>query len=168
MVLLVNVDLTNPPTSLTCFRTLTLFAKLYLKYDVLLETDAEKDTHFHFLRDMGCMDFVDDIVILGEETGIRIDHQLRFAPTYIVDRIDVHNINLILSYLGLDLSMLTKKPDETCWTCPWCESKYSHNSEEVESTRSLVTKKTFNVFTCESDDRPWQSEKCKKTRKIDM
>lgn len=106
MVLLINGDLVNPPTSPSSFRTLTLFAKLYCSYDVLLEVLEEKDLYYHFLRKYGCMDFIDGIVLLGEESGLRIDIEPRFAPTCLVDRIDPTNLNQLLQYIGFDFNML--------------------------------------------------------------
>jgi len=47
------------------------------------------------------MDFVDDIVRLGEEVGMRIDQDMVYAPTVcVVDRITAYNINKILTSIG--------------------------------------------------------------------
>lgn len=106
MVLIINGDLVNPPTSPSAFRTVTFAAKLYCSYDVLLEVTEEKDMYYHFLKRYGCMDFIDSIILVGEEHGVRIDTKMRIAPTLVVDRIDVHNMGIVLNYLGFDLKKL--------------------------------------------------------------
>lgn len=162
MLLLVNAVLTNPPTSPTCFRTLTLIAKVYCSYDVLLETDEDKDIYYHFLKNNGCMDFVEEIVNFGEEVGLRIDNELRYAPTYLVDHIDVTNLNSILKYLGWDPQTHKNKDQmNEHKKCPWCNSDYYYSFEDTEKLGEFLTRKTINVFTCKSNDRPWQSINCK-------
>lgn len=109
MVLLINADLINPPTSPSSFRTLTMIAREYCQYNVLLESYYEKDPYYNFLKQYGCMDFVDDIVMSGEESGIRIDTSLHYSASLIVDRIDVHNLNIIYNFIGFDMRMLNPK-----------------------------------------------------------
>ena len=162
MLLLVNVELTNPPTSLTSFRTLTLIAKLYCNFEVLLEANQNKDYYYKFLKSNGCFDYVEDIVNFGEEVGLRIDNELRYAPTYITDRICPDNLNSILNYLGWDLKKSrVHNNDTTNKKCPWCGSDYYYSFEDTEKHGEFVNKKTLTVFTCKSNDRPWQSISCK-------
>lgn len=160
MVLLINADLINPPTSLQCFRTLTLVAKIYCSYDVLVESISDKDLYYRFLKKHGCMDFVDDIVSLGEESGTRIDRELRFAPTYLTDRITVDNLNYITDYIGFSMEKATKKLNQKP-VCPWCEAEYLYSFEDTEAIGEFVIKKIINVFECNSNDRPWQSVQCR-------
>ena len=161
MVLLINADLINPPTSPQCFRTLTLVAKIYCSYDVLLEALSDKDLYYRFLKQYGCMDFVDDIVSLGEESGTRIDRELRFAPTYLTDRITVDNLNYITDYIGYSMEKAIKKLNENPRKCPWCGSEYVYSFEDTEAIGEFVVRKVINVFDCHSNDRPWQSIQCK-------
>lgn len=109
MVLLINADLINPPTSPSSFRTLTMVAKEYCLYNVLLESYYDKDPYYKFLKQYGCMDYVDDIVMTGEESGIRIDIELHYSASLIVDRIDVQNLNIIYNFIGFDMKMLNPK-----------------------------------------------------------
>jgi hypothetical protein len=46
------------------------------------------------------MDFVDDILNTGEETGLRFDIEPRFAPSHILDRIDHYNLDQCLELMG--------------------------------------------------------------------
>ena len=47
------------------------------------------------------MDFIDDIVKVGEEVGMRIDQDFVYAPTVcVVDKINAYNLNKILTSIG--------------------------------------------------------------------
>ena len=109
MVLLINADLINPPTSPSSFRTLTMVAREYCSYNVLLEAYYDKDPYYNFLKRYGCMDFVDDIVMHGEEQGIRIDVELHHSASLIVDRIDVHNMEILFNFIGFDRRVMNPK-----------------------------------------------------------
>lgn len=91
----------NPPTSISCFRDLTLYAHLFNKYFVLIEAEP-KDPYYRYLKKAGAMDYVDDIILPGEETGIRIDTDFVYAPTAcVVDKITAYNLKYIVQSLGL-------------------------------------------------------------------
>ena len=77
-----------------------MVAHIFHHHTVLLETDSEKDPYYRFLKKFGAMDYVDDILITGEETGLRFDTEPRFAPSHIIDRIDHYNLNSCLQLLG--------------------------------------------------------------------
>lgn len=48
------------------------------------------------------MDFVEDILLPGEETGIRIDTDFVYAPTAcVVEKITAYNLRYILESLGV-------------------------------------------------------------------
>jgi hypothetical protein len=47
------------------------------------------------------MDFVDDILLPGEETGIRVDTDYNYAPTVcVVESINAFNLTGILKSIG--------------------------------------------------------------------
>jgi len=99
--LIINGDLVNPPSSVSSFRELTFFAHEYLHREVILECEDNKDFYYKFLKLRGAMDFIDDILLLGEEEGERIDTQLHYAPTvYITDSINQKNLLIILQSIG--------------------------------------------------------------------
>lgn len=98
--LIINGDLINPPTSVTCFRELTLIANKAVHLRVIIEC-LEKDFYWRYLKNFGAMDFVDDILNIGEEEGFRIDTEHHFSPTiFVTDRIDYFNLKSILNSLG--------------------------------------------------------------------
>lgn len=91
----------NPPSSISCFRDLTLYAHTFLHYAVLVEVEP-KDPYYKYLRRTGAMDFIDDIVLPGEETGMRVDTGFVYAPTAcVVDSINQNNLKYILKSIGI-------------------------------------------------------------------
>lgn len=100
--LIINGDIVNPPSSITCFRELTLIAKEAIHLQVFIECQ-QKDFYFKYLKNFGAMDYIDDILLPGEEKGMRIDNELHFSPTiYVTDRIDHYNIRDVLNALGFN------------------------------------------------------------------
>jgi len=99
--LLINGDLINPPSSISCVRDITLIAHEYLNLDVIIECVAEKDFYHRYLKNFGAMDYVDELTIFGEEEGMRIDNDFHFDPTvYVTDVIDARNVQTILRCIG--------------------------------------------------------------------
>jgi hypothetical protein len=94
MTLLIRDQLVNPPTWFPSFRDLTLYCHIFLKDDVLIETD-DPDPYFHWMRPRGGMDFIEDFVRPGAEAGVHLDVEHNFPQTVITDRIapeNVHNL----------------------------------------------------------------------------
>lgn len=53
------------------------------------------------------MDYVDDILKVGEEEGIRIDTSYNYSPTiFVSDRIDYYNLKSILNAIGFNKSFV--------------------------------------------------------------
>lgn len=99
--LLINGDLINPPSSISCVRDITFIAHEYLNFDVIIECIAEKDFYHRYLKNFGAMDYVDDLTLFGEEEGMRIDNSFHYDPTiYVTDIIDARNVQLILNSIG--------------------------------------------------------------------
>lgn len=99
--LLINGDLINPPSSISCVRDITFIAHEYLDLDVIIECIANKDFYHRYLKNFGAMDYVDDLTIFGEEVGMRIDNDFHFDPTiYVTDIIDARNVQSILTSIG--------------------------------------------------------------------
>lgn len=98
--LIINGEIINPPTSISCFRDVTFIAHEYLHLDVIVEV-LEKDFYYKFLSTFGAMDYIDDIVSPKEEIGMRIDTDFNYAPTvYVTKIINAKNLNSILLSLG--------------------------------------------------------------------
>ena len=99
--LIIHGDLVNPPSSVSSIRELTFFAHEYLHREVLLECSDNKDFYYKFLKLRGAMDFIDDILLTGEEKGDRIDTDVHYAPTVFVTKvINQYNILQILQSIG--------------------------------------------------------------------
>ena len=99
--LLINGDLINPPSSISCVRDVTFIAHEYLNFDVIIECIAEKDFYYRFLKAFGAMDFVDELTVFGEEEGMRIDKDFNYHPTvYVAEVIDQNNVESILQSIG--------------------------------------------------------------------
>jgi len=90
MVIIIKDELVNPPTWFSSFRDLTLICSLRLHADIVIETQ-ETDLYYKWLKPRGGMDFIDDFVLPGLEEGIRLDTELNFDPSIVVDRIVPEN-----------------------------------------------------------------------------
>jgi hypothetical protein len=90
MILIIKDELINPPTWFSSFRDLTLICSLRLETDIVIESD-DVDLYDHWLKSRGEMDFVDDFVRPGIENGLRLDTQLNFDPSIVIDRIVPEN-----------------------------------------------------------------------------
>ena len=91
--------LTEPPSSIHCFRDATLYASCFIKADVLVECEKHlKDSYYKWLKSYGAYDFVDQIIAFSEkENGYRIG--TKRASTKI-DKINYENLHIIISLLN--------------------------------------------------------------------
>lgn len=97
MLTLISCDFCEPPSSTSCFRDVTLYSKIFLKSEVLLECDKEYvDLYWKWLKKRGAWDFITDIIDEGSERGISIRTS---GGAINVDRIYYDNLNLVLSRL---------------------------------------------------------------------
>lgn len=75
MNLLISGELTAPPSEVSAFRTLTLYATVIKRLDCLVEVQpGELDFYYHWLKQKYAMDFVRQLVTVGEVTGFRLKH----------------------------------------------------------------------------------------------
>jgi len=99
--LLINGDITNPPSSISCVRDVAFIAHEFLDLNVIIECSAEKDFYYKFLKTFGVTDYIDDFLPFGRETGLRIDREYNFSPTvYVTEVINAFNLQLILRSIG--------------------------------------------------------------------
>ena len=99
MLLLIDSLLTEPPSSITLFRDITLYANVFKNHEILLECDNEmKDYYYKWLKQKGAFDFISVIVPYGSEKGVSIrskyDHE---SGTIRVRSIGYHNFDRIIS-----------------------------------------------------------------------
>ena len=83
MNLLISGELTAPPSEVSAFRTLTLYATVFKKLDCLIEVqDGEVDFYYRWLKEKYAMDFVREFVTVGEASGFRLNHEKIKKLTY--------------------------------------------------------------------------------------
>lgn len=71
MRLLIDGVLSLPPSSISCFRDVTLYSSVFNNYEVLIESRRrDRDRIWNWLRDSGAHDFVTDFVRPSQESGV--------------------------------------------------------------------------------------------------
>jgi hypothetical protein len=98
MKLLIDGKLAFPPSSISCFRDVTLYSHIFGKYEVLVEAkDKHKDVVWHWLKSNGSFDYVDDIIKPGTEAGLSLSYKKRC--NICVTRVTANNLNFIITRL---------------------------------------------------------------------
>lgn len=98
MRIILEASLSEPPSSVHCFRDVTLYASCFINADVLLECEKKlKDSYYKWLKSYGAYDFIDEIVSKDEEQGYRIG---TYKASILVDRIVYDNLNIIIRNLS--------------------------------------------------------------------
>jgi hypothetical protein len=83
MNLLISGELTAPPSEVSAFRTLTLYATTFKNLDCLVEVQpSEIDYYYHWLKNKYALDFVKQLVCVGEETGFKLQYSHIKRLTY--------------------------------------------------------------------------------------
>ena len=91
MNLLIDCELTAPPSEIGAFRTVTLYATVFKKYDCLLVAEYDQiDYYYKWIKTRGAHDFVKQFVTPNSECGI----QLRFK------RLTFNNLNNAILFLN--------------------------------------------------------------------
>ena len=97
MNIIIHAGLSEPPSSVACFRDVTLYSSCFLNADVLLECrHSMRDIYYRWLRDHGAYDFVEQIVRPKEEHGFRVGFD---GSNLKIDKITAENLNFIISAL---------------------------------------------------------------------
>jgi len=95
LTLIIRDQLVNPPTWFSSFRDLTLYCSVFLRDDVLIESD-DPDPYYRWMRPRGGMDFVEDFVRPGAEEGVRLDVGHNYPRTVVTDRIAPENVHSLI------------------------------------------------------------------------
>jgi hypothetical protein len=67
MVLIFDCELTEPPSSISCFRDVTLYSKVFLDCQNLIKCPrGTKTMYWNWIKGYGAHDFVDQIIVKGE------------------------------------------------------------------------------------------------------
>lgn len=98
MTLIIRDQLTCPPSWFLSFRDLTLYCHVFLRLDVVLESD-HADLYYRWIKPRGGMDFVEDIVRPGSETGLHLDIEPLHPRTVVTDRIAPENVHHLVSVI---------------------------------------------------------------------
>lgn len=70
MILRLEAELSEPPSTISCFRDVTLFAATFCNLDVLVEcARGTRSMYWKWLKDQGAHDFIEQLIIPGEELG---------------------------------------------------------------------------------------------------
>lgn len=95
--LIIRGELCEPPSSISCFRDVTLYSSCFVNAPVLLETPrGMKDNYYTWLKNNGAYDFIEEIIERNEDYGFKI------GPTEAnlkIDRIIPENLNLVIGVL---------------------------------------------------------------------
>ena len=90
MNLLISGELTAPPSEVSAFRTVTLYATVFKQLDCLIEVErSEIDFYYKWLKNRYALDFIKQFVSIGEERGSRLG----------IKRITHDNLTLVINLL---------------------------------------------------------------------
>jgi len=96
MLFILDAELSDPPSSRTCFRDVTLYASVFGGFDVLVECTPEQlDFYWVWLKQGGAMDFVSQLVRFGEESGYTVRKD--FGGDLNLERLNESTINTVVS-----------------------------------------------------------------------
>ncbi len=95
MTLIIRDQLVNPPTWFLSFRDLTLYCAVFMKMDIVMESD-DIDTYYRWVKARGGMDFVKEFVRPGSENGVRLDIEPNYPRSVITDRIAPENVGQLI------------------------------------------------------------------------
>jgi hypothetical protein len=99
MNLIIDSSFSEPPSSISCFRDVTLYAKTFVFEDIILEcAPGTRMIYWNWLKSHGAHDFVSDLIKIGEkESGYRI--KTTAPANIVVDTISYYNLDYIISRL---------------------------------------------------------------------
>ena len=99
MQLIIESCLTEPPSEISCFRDVTLYAKTYIFDDILLLCpEGTRSQYWTWIKNYGAHDFISQLITPNEkEPG----YSIGTAPSFniVTDRIVCDNLNQILNSL---------------------------------------------------------------------
>ncbi len=96
MNLIIDGNLTFPPSEISCVRDVTLYSTVWGEFTVLVEIEREyRDFVWKHLRRYGAYDYIEAIVSVDREPGLKISDRPR--SNIKVDKITCDNLNRILN-----------------------------------------------------------------------
>ena len=111
MILVIDAALSEPPSSVHCFRDVSLYANVFKSLDVLTACPKQtKDIYWHWLKKHGAMDFKKDILHYNEEKrGIHIKEKsnskqvctrYKYSPGITIPKLDEIYLQNVIRYLN--------------------------------------------------------------------
>jgi len=98
-VVIIDAELTAPPSEVVLFRDITMYSNVFLKKPVLLECrKEERDFYYKWLKNRASWDFVADFIKPNTELGISIR---KYKANIIVERISYQNFDMIINKLTI-------------------------------------------------------------------
>ena len=96
MQLKIQSCLTEPPSEISCFRDVTLYAKTYIFDDILVVCPpGTRAIYWYWLKSHGAHDFISDLIREDEK-----EYGYSIGPTkgnnLIIDKINCENLNEII------------------------------------------------------------------------
>ena len=99
MLLIIDAELTAPPSEVTLFRDITLYSNIFLKKNVVLECKkSDRDFYYKWLREKAAWDYVEDFIQPKTEGGIAIRIE---SGNIVVPRINYYNFGEIINKLSI-------------------------------------------------------------------
>lgn len=95
-LVIIDSDLVFPPSEVSVFRDVTLYSTIYTDATVLIQSEQQhKDACYHYLKSLGAFDYVDEIILPGDEHGVIIS---KYPPYTIKARkLWAGNLNRLLN-----------------------------------------------------------------------
>jgi len=98
MNLVIDGNLTYPPSEISCVRDITLYSTIWGEFTVLVEIEREyRDQLWYHLKSYGAYDYIEAIVPPGKEYGFRISDQPK--SNIFVEKITCETLPGIISTL---------------------------------------------------------------------
>jgi hypothetical protein len=74
MVIIYDCELTEPPSSIHCFRDVSLYSKIFLGCDNVVKCPkGMRTSYWRWLKGYGAYDFVDEIILQSEkQSGLAV------------------------------------------------------------------------------------------------
>ena len=98
MNLIIESSLCAPPSEVSCFRDVTLYGRIFIFEDVLVQCEeGTRSVYWKWLKRHGAHDFISQLLKEDEhEYGFRISPR---KGNLNIDRITCHNLSFVISSL---------------------------------------------------------------------
>jgi hypothetical protein len=97
--LIIDADLSEPPSEIHAFRDVTLYGKIYIFEDILLRCEVgTKTLYWNWLKQHGAHDFISYLITdLEEESGV---HMSSIKGGILISKICSFNLAKIISLMN--------------------------------------------------------------------